>query len=423
MLKELNKDFKETAIGLIPEDWEVKKLGECSSISGDYGINAPAVKFSEDLPTYLRITDIDDDGNYSKENKVSVKDDNSESFILDDEDIVFARTGATVGKTYLHNKKENGDLVFAGFLIRFRTNFDILLPYYLKLYTNTDKYWNWVSVFSMRSGQPGINSKEYSNLKIPLPPLPEQKKIADCLSTWDSAIEKQNALINALTDRKKALMQQLLTGKKRLPGFSGEWKEVKLGDIGEISSAGVDKNIVEGEKPIRLLNFLDVYRRDFLYSHEQNHWVTANDYKIEKCSIKKGDVFFTPSSEVPNDIAISAVAMENFDNVVYSYHIVRFRIKEKWDLRYKAYAFKTDEFFKQAQRICDGSGQRYVISQNNFKNIKIKIPSLEEQTAIAEILATADRELQLQKEKLAQLQIQKKGLMQVLLTGKKRLLN
>ena len=415
--------YIQTELGLIPEDWEVKKLGECSSISGDYGINAPAVKFSEDLPTYLRITDIDDDGNYSKENKVSVKDDNSESFILDDEDIVFARTGATVGKTYLHNKKENGDLVFAGFLIRFRTNFDILLPYYLKLYTNTDKYWNWVSVFSMRSGQPGINSKEYSNLKIPLPPLPEQKKIADCLSTWDSAIEKQNALINALTQRKKALMQQLLTGKKRLPGFSDEWKEVKLGDIGEISSAGVDKNIVEGEKPIRLLNFLDVYRRDFLYSHEQNHWVTANDYKIEKCSIKKGDVFFTPSSEVPNDIAISAVAMENFDNVVYSYHIVRFRIKEKWDLRYKAYAFKTDEFFKQAQRICDGSGQRYVISQNNFKNIKIKIPSLEEQTAIAEILATADRELQLQKEKLAQLQIQKKGLMQVLLTGKKRLLN
>ena len=260
-------------------------------------------------------------------------------------------------------------------------------------------------------------------LKFLLPPLPEQKKIADCLSTWDCAIEKQSALINALTERKKALMQQLLTGKKRLPGFEGEWKEVKLGDIGEISSAGVDKNIVEGEKPIRLLNFLDVYRRDFLYSHEQNHWVTANDYKIEKCSIKKGDVFFTPSSEVPNDIAISAVAMENFDNVVYSYHIVRFRIKEKWDLRYKAYAFKTDEFFKQAQRICDGSGQRYVISQNNFKNIKIKIPSLEEQTAIAEILATADRELQLQKDKLAQLQTQKKGLMQVLLTGKKRLIN
>ena len=417
------ENYKQTELGLIPEDWEVKKLGECSSISGDYGINAPAVKFSEDLPTYLRITDIDDDGNYSKVNKVSVKDDNSENFILENQDIVFARTGATVGKTYLHDKKENGDLVFAGFLIRFRTNRDVLLPYYLKLYSTTDKYWNWVSVFSMRSGQPGINSTEYSNLKIPLPPLPEQKKIADCLSTWDSAIEKQSALINALTQRKKALMQQLLTGKKRLPGFSGEWKEVKLGDIGEISSAGVDKNIVEGEKPIRLLNFLDVYRRDFLYSHEQNHWVTANDYKIEKCSIKKGDVFFTPSSEVPNDIAISAVAMENFDNVVYSYHIVRFRIKEKWDLRYKAYAFKTDEFFKQAQRICDGSGQRYVISQNNFKNIKIKIPSLEEQTAIAEILATADRELQLQKEKLAQLQTQKKGLMQVLLTGKKRLIN
>ena len=389
-----NTTYKQTELGLIPEDWEVKKLGEVIKLGNgkDYKhLN------SGNIPVYGTggiITYVD-------------------KYLFNGKSVGIGRKGSIDKPVLLDGKFWTVDTLF---YVKefFNSDIDFIYNSFLKI--------PWLK-YNEATGLPSLSQNIINNLKIPLPPLLEQKKIADCLSTWDVAIEKQSQLINALTQRKKALMQQLLTGKKRLPGFSDEWKEVKLGDIGEISSAGVDKNIVEGEKPIRLLNFLDVYRRDFLYSHEQNHWVTANDYKIEKCSIKKGDVFFTPSSEVPNDIAISAVAMENFDNVVYSYHIVRFRIKEKWDLRYKAYAFKTDEFFKQAQRICDGSGQRYVISQNNFKNIKIKIPSLEEQTAIAEILATADRELQLQKEKLAQLQTQKKGLMQVLLTGKKRLMN
>lgn len=408
--------YKQTEVGLIPEDWEVKKLGEIGNIiTGSTPSTTNLEYYKNGTFDFIGPADLNSNKYIDNAEKKVTEKGLNVGRILKQKSVLVTCIGSTIGKIGINKNicitnqqinaietdKNNSDFIYYSILERKGR---------LKLIAG-------------EQAVPVLNKTEFSKFKIPLPPLLEQKKIADCLSTWDVAIEKQSALINALTDRKKALMQQLLTGKKRLPGFSGEWKEVKLGDIGEISSAGVDKNIVEGEKPIRLLNFLDVYRRDFLYSHEQNHWVTANDYKIEKCSIKKGDVFFTPSSEVPNDIAISAVAMEDFDNVVYSYHIVRFRIKEKWDLRYKAYAFKTDEFFKQAQRICDGSGQRYVISQNNLKNIKIRVPSLEEQTAIAEILATADRELQLQKDKLAQLQTQKEGLMQVLLTGKKRLMN
>lgn len=414
--------YKQTEVGLIPEDWEVKKLGNEINILGGNAFSSNDI--SEEGIKWLKIANVGI--NKIKEDVLEFLPfefkEIHKDFLLKSGDYVMALTRPLLGGKLKISKILNNDEWLLNQRVAKLDSKVGTIEYYIN-YFKQPYFCYQLEVLMAGTDPPNLSLTEFKNIKIPVPPLPEQKKIADCLSTWDIAIEKQSALINALTDRKKALMQQLLTGKKRLPGFSGEWKEVKLGDIGEISSAGVDKNIVEGEKPIRLLNFLDVYRRDFLYSHEQNHWVTANDYKIEKCSIKKGDVFFTPSSEVPNDIAISAVAMENFDNVVYSYHIVRFRIKEKWDLRYKAYAFKTDEFFKQAQRICDGSGQRYVISQNNFKNIKIKIPSLEEQTAIAEILATADRELTLQKEKLAQLQTQKKGLMQVLLTGKKRLLN
>ena len=414
--------YIQTELGLIPEDWEVKKLGECSSISGDYGINAPAVKFSEDLPTYLRITDIDDDGNYSKENKVSVKDDNSESFILDDEDIVFARTGATVGKTYLHNKKENGDLVFAGFLIRFRTNFDILLPYYLKLYTNTDKYWNWVSVFSMRSGQPGINSKEYSNLKIPLPPLPEQKKIADCLSTWDSAIEKQSALINALTDRKKALMQQLLTGKKRLPGFEEKWKEVKLGDLGKTYNGLTGKtkeDFGEGKPFITYMNIFTNPKIDISNFEYVKMGTNENQNKAIY-----GDIFFTVSSETPDEVGMASVLLDKVNDLYLNSFCFGFRLNNFKSLlpEFSSYLFRNELFRKEVHKLAQGS-TRFNLSKLELMKIEIKLPSLEEQTAIAEILATADRELQLQKEKLAQLQTQKKGLMQVLLTGKKRLIN
>ena len=143
----------------IPSDWEVKKLGECCLTKCEYGINAAAVEYSEELPTYIRITDIDDDGNYSAIKKASVNDENSGNFVLSKGDIVFARTGATVGKTYLYNEKD-GELVFAGFLIRFRPNEKILLSQHLKNFTDTKSYWDWVKTVSMRSGQPGINAEE-----------------------------------------------------------------------------------------------------------------------------------------------------------------------------------------------------------------------------------------------------------------------
>ncbi len=215
----------------IPSDWEERKLLECCLIKGEYGINAAAVEYSDELPTYIRITDIDDEGNYSAIKKVSVDDENSENFILKKGDVVFARTGATVGKTYLYDERD-GKLVFAGFLIRFRPDEKILLARHLKNFTDSKIYWDWVKTVSMRSGQPGINAEEYGSLKLPLPPLPEQKAIAHVLGLMDTAINKNNQLIAQKELRKKWLMQNLLTGKKRLNGFEKEkWKEIHIRDI------------------------------------------------------------------------------------------------------------------------------------------------------------------------------------------------
>jgi type I restriction enzyme S subunit len=216
-------------------------------------------------------------------------------------------------------------------------------------------------------------------------------------------------------------MQKLLTGRHRLKGFSEPWKEVKLGEIGAISSAGVDKKIVAEERLVELLNYMDVYKKDFLYKDDTSMTVSAPERQIVNCNLKKGDIFFTPSSETRDDIAHSAVIMEDIDNGVYSYHIVRLRPFIQIDLKFSAYAFKTDKFYKQAQAWCAGSGQRYVLSQNDFRNMKIYIPTdISEQKAIADILSAADEEIDVLNKKLEALKKQKQGLMQQLLTGKIR---
>lgn len=265
-----------------------------------------------------------------------------------------------------------------------------------------------------------VQKGDITDQVINIPPLSEQKKIAQILSTWDKAITTTERLLDLARQQKKALMQQLLTGKKRFPGFEGLWLRKSLGEFGEIKSAGVDKKIVDGEIPVRLLNYTDVFKRNFIYSSELNHWVSAPPQKVVGCNVKCGDVFFTPSSETREDVGIPAVAAEDIDECCYSYHVVRFRIKEKWDLNFKAYAFTTPIFRSQVTTLADGSGQRYVVSQDSFRSIVVHYPLYEEQVRIGAAIKTAEDEEKIWERKISCLKNEKKALMQALLTGKRR---
>ena len=210
-----HSDFKDSELGKIPESWEVVELGSCVNGKGNYGIGAVAVNYDENLPTYLRITDIDDNGNFISSNKKCVDSPDASNYQLEDGDIVFARTGNTTGKTYLYNT-DDGVLIYAGFLIKFTPNKEVLNTYYLKLQASTERYWNWVKVTSMRTGQPGINSEEYGNFLLPLPPLKEQKQIAEILSTADEKLEVLRAKKEKYETLKKGLLQKLLSGEVRV---------------------------------------------------------------------------------------------------------------------------------------------------------------------------------------------------------------
>lgn len=390
----------------IPSDWEIKKLGECCLVKGEYGINAPAVEFSDVLPAYLRITDIDDSGNYSIDKKASVGDPNYEQFILKNGDIVFARTGATVGKTYLY-KPSDGILVFAGFLIRFRTNEEILTSQHLKYFTETKHYWDWVKTVSMRSGQPGINAEEYGSLKIPLPPIPEQKAIAQVLSTADAAIHTTEKLIAQKELRKKWLMQQLLTGKKRLKGFSGEWKESKLEffikEYKQKPSAEDNYEVLTSAKS-GLMKQTDYYGDNRITNRDDADYnVIPPNYLTYRS--RSDDGLFTFNK---NDLGITGL--------ISGYYPV-FTIKNgdlDFILMYMNY------YRRKLTKYAIGTSQ-LVLAMNALKEAKFELPERDEQTAIAQVLQAVDKEISLLKAKAEKLREQKKGLMQQLLTGKKRL--
>jgi len=399
----------------IPSDWEIKKLGDCCLEKGEYGINAPAVEFSNDLPAYLRITDIDDDGNYSIDKKASVGDPNYEQFVLKNGDIVFARTGATVGKTYLY-KPTDGILVFAGFLIRFRPSEKLLTPQHLKYFTETKHYWDWVQTVSMRRVQPGINSEEYASLKIPLPPLPEQKAIAHMLSTAEAAIHTTEKLITQKELRKKWLMQQLLTGKKRLKGFGGEWKEYPFEKLLKVVKRPVKWDDNELYKLISVRRRSGgIFFREALYGHQ----IKVKDLR----DAEVGDFLFSKMQIVHG---ASALVTKEFEGAKISGSYIATVAKDSKLLNMEFFNWYSQLPYFYHQALISSYGvhiEKMTFDFDTFLQLEMKLPSIEEQTSIAQVLQAADKEISLLKAKAEMLREQKKGLMQQLLTGKKRLKN
>lgn len=405
-----NNRFRKTSLGWIPEDWVVKKFSDCCDKDGKYGINAPAVEYHKDLPTYLRITDIDENGKLNDSERKSVAKDNYREFILKEGDIVFARTGATVGKTYLYDKND-GILVYAGYLIKFQPNPEILNPYFIKTFSDSTLYWKWVKMICMRSGQPGINSTEYGMMNIPVPPIHEQKIISSIFYKCDSRIELTNKLIKFKEKRKKALMQQLLTGKKRLKGFKDKWKNKNLGDV-----------LIPTLRPLNKPD--DNYVSLGIRSHGKGTFL-KNDFDPEDIDIdtlyevKENDLIVNITFAWEGAIAIAKKAD---DGALVSHRFPTYTFnKENGIVDFFRYIIIQPRFKYLLETISPGgAGRNRVLSKKDFFKIEIFIPSVDEQLAIANILLTADKEIELLKQKLELLKKQKQGLMQVLLTGKIR---
>ena len=217
LLEEKDKLIKSQFTEMFEDkEFKEKTLDEISIISGEYGSNVSAMEYDETLPRYVRITDITENGKLDQNSLASPKNEtNIEKYLLQYGDILFARTGATVGKTYLYDESD-GICIYAGYCIRFRLNTKIVNPEYIFRYTQTRQYLKWVDIVKRGGAQPNINSKQYGSIIIPIPPIELQNKFEEFVKQ----VDKQKLLLEQQKQNyenlKKGLMQKLLTGKARV---------------------------------------------------------------------------------------------------------------------------------------------------------------------------------------------------------------
>lgn len=391
----LKPGYKKTPVGIIPEDWEVRKLGEIGEPRMCKRIFKNETNTQRGVP-FFKI------GTFGKEPDSFISEELFEDYkkkysYPKKGDILISAAG-TIGRL----------VVFDGKPSYYQDSNIVWIENDEKIVSNELLFFIY-SITKWQKTEGGIVSRLYnSDLKkihLPIPPKQEQKSIANCLSTWDSGIEKLTQLIQAKKLRKKGLMQQLLTGKKRLAGFDGKWKEVRLGEIAycldnlRVPLNSEERDKMKGEIPYCGANGVIDYVNDFV---------------------------------IDDDIILMAEDGGYFDE--YETRPIAYRMKGKCWVNNHAHILKAKENFNHSFLFYSlvhknvipyiSGGTRAKLNKKHLLQIKINAPvDSEEQTAIANILQTADREIEILEQKLSSLQEQKKGLMQVLLTGEKRLVD
>ena len=266
-----------------------------------------------------------------------------------------------------------------------------------------------VANYGARYDRINITDNAFFSLKILLPPLDEQEKIAEILSTWDEAINLTINLIESKKQFKKALMQNLLTAKIRFPHFKDEWRAIKLSEICDIST-GTSKSRFIGDGKFYIVDMGSITQDGLL-----NLTKTTN---LNQDFLDFGDLVM-PKDDIGGGKIIGKVAVIDKDNTyVLSDHI--FRIKTIENSNFLAYLINSDLINKKIRREVSGTAQ-LGLSKRTIENLKIKLPNLKEQQKIAEVLTACEDEINLLNLKLENLKKQKQGLMQKLLSGKVRI--
>ncbi len=405
--------FKETEVGKIPEDWEVKSLASLIDECG-YGIGAEAVNF-DGINKYLRITDIDDKSHNFKPSPLVSPSIIDDSYIAKKDDLFIARTGASVGKSYLYNKKD-GRLYYAGFLIKVHIKHaNSIIVFYNTL---TERYNRWVISESARTGQPGINAIQLKSLKIILPKdRSEQNRIADILSNIDVLISQLDKLIEKKRAIKQGAMQELLTGKKRLKGFSEPWVEINFSQIYKFAKEGgtPDTSNTNFYKP----SFIPFIKIEDL---KNKYIVNGKDY-ISKMGIENSSAWEIPNNSVllSNGATLGEVSITK-RVVCTKQGILGIVLKQDFDAEFIYYLFKS-KFFKNEMDKVTTHGTMDCAYLKDLNNILLYLPlDIKEQIAISTLLSKMDSEISSLESKRSKYIAIKQGMMQQLLTGKIRLI-
>jgi type I restriction enzyme S subunit len=394
--------YKPSPLGPIPEDWEVKRLGEvCNKITD--GTHGTPQKQQRGVPylTAIHIKDgvIDYDNCY-----YLAEEDHREIYQRCNPeygDVLMVNIGAGVGTVAMNKVEYEFSLKNVALL---KPNKRILTGYFLETYLLSSKKKNLHKLIN-GGAQPFWGLDDIAKIHILLPSLAEQSKFENVIRLWDTTIEKQTQLVEKLTMRKHGLMQQLLTGKKRLKGFSGELQSVKLGEILEERFELVGNRSIE---PVSV-GVMGIRLRSEVFDKE-----LSADYSRNKVLSKHQICFGLGTNQIVFDVLLS----DNIYCVSPAYRI--YSIKQCNPVFFKAQLSVYTTFLSKKHLIISAR-QGKSVDFNGLLSERLMVPSESEQNAIASVLVNADKEIEIQKTKLTAMQAQKKGLMQVLLTGKKRI--
>lgn len=240
--------------------------------------------------------------------------------------------------------------------------------------------------------------RDWKKRSITIPEINEQKRITYFFLNLDELIAQQKQKQRKLQALKKAMLDKMfpkqgqLVPEIRFKGFDGNWEKMSLGELGNFKSSGVDKKLSPKEIPVNLLNYTDIYNFRKISSNNCNQLmqVTAKPNQVTENNVLANDVFFTPSSETPEDIGKVMVIEEDLPNTVYSYHLMRFRPNSNvFYSVYPNYGFACELVRKQLTFAAQGV-QRYVLNKSSFEQIIVLFPSLQEQEKIGNFLKHLD---------------------------------
>lgn len=414
----------------IPEDWDLVSLDEISENSGQYGANASAEAYDTSEFRYVRITDISEEGELKHDEKKSIPIDSNEKYRLEEGDLLFARTGA-VGRSYLYSPEDSDiDCAFAGYLIRYKLDENVCSEY-ISQFTGSQYFTKWVNSMARSTTHANINASEYSSLEIPYPPLPEQRRIADILSTVDEQIQQTDEAIDKTKELKRGLMQDLLTegimhneykkiylGPRRLDIPRG-WKKARLEEVSEIITRGKQPTYVnEGGVPV--LNQSCIYWNGFHPEELKRLDSEVADGWKDKYWVKEGDVLINSTGKGTLGRALEWT--KESDTHALDSHITRVHPdKSVLDPTYFRFYLESNHGQKMLYAFCvAGSTGQIELSKTDLQTMPILLPPVEEQREISEAFHRVNKKLQDEQETKEELQELKRGLMQDLLTGKVR---
>ncbi len=415
--------YKQTNLGTLPNTWEAVLLGDLFVFKN--GLNKAKRFFGSGTPivNYMDVFERPGLRPGDLSGRVSLTPEEIRNFKVQRGDVFFTRTSETVEEIGVASVMlyVPHDTVFSGFVLRARPR-DGRLDDRYKQYCFTHRVVRSQIISNATYTTRALtNGRTLSTVWIAVPPAPEQRAIAEALSDVDGLLNALEALIAKKRAIKQAVMQQLLTGRTRLPGFSGAWEKTRMGQIGSIYGGLSGKSKIDfGGGNARYVTFLGVLENVILdVRHTERVHVGSGE---SQNSVMKGDLLFNASSETPGYLAIGAVMGKQLDNLYLNSFCFGFRIhdKDKYVPLYLAYFFRGSVGRNIMNALAQGA-TRYNVSKSQFRALELSIPSGDEQHAIASVLSDMDTEITALEQRRDKTRAIKQGMMQQLLMGRVRL--